>query len=84
MHHQPGFLVGESPGTFYQFNHLVGGCEVQSLGKGSLEVGLKELALPAMPVLERQIHAVGLVLRRHGWSIGEDEAKIFTGGVCRF
>src|ERR1017187_8383724 len=32
IHHQPGFLVCESPAAFYQFDHLVGGCEVQSLG----------------------------------------------------
>jgi hypothetical protein len=65
MDHQPGFLVAESPCAFYQSDHLVGGCEVQSLGQGSLEVSLKELALPAVPVLERQIPAVGLGLRRH-------------------
>ena len=76
LQHQAALLVGDAAAALYQSDQLVRGFEVQSLGQESLQVGLKKLALPPMPVLEGQVHAVGLVLRGHGGSIGEDEAKI--------
>ena len=52
IHRQPAFLIRESPGAFYQFDHLVRGCEMQSAGQYSLQVPLQKLAVPAIAGLE--------------------------------
>jgi hypothetical protein len=53
LQHETAFLVGDATAALSQFDHLVRGCEVQFTRERSLEVGLNELALPAVPVLER-------------------------------
>ena len=56
VQHQTALLVPEATPTFNQLNDFVGGGEVQTLGQGSLQVGLQELALPAVTVLKEEVH----------------------------
>jgi len=78
LQHQPGFLVNESPAAFNQFDHLCGGCKVQSLGQWSLEVGLQELDLPTLAILERHVYAVATVLAGHRLIIANKRRTLFA------
>ena len=52
VQHQPALLICNPTATLYKFDHLRWRCEVKLHGQGSLQVGLEELALPAVAVPE--------------------------------
>ena len=60
--HQTALLIPETASPLDQFNDLVGGSEVQALGQRRLQVGLKELALPAVPIHKGHVYPVPVVL----------------------
>ncbi len=53
----------ETSSSLDQFNDLVGSGDVETLREWRLQVGLKELALPAMPVLKRHVDPLPVVVR---------------------